>query len=159
MNTATGSTATENLFNPHTYFKNRQGLWVADSFTNRILSKVGQTPHRGNEGVTISILVRNMSDQGIIDELLGGMDEAHKHSFTLDQIAEKIDLQPNGEDGDLLNNGYANIFYVLVDGVLFAASVHWGSGAREWGVRGWRLSGDGSWDSGSRVFRNTTLKI
>ena len=160
MNTATvNAPATENLFESHVYFKTRQGLWVADSFNNRILSKVGQTPHRGNEGVTSSILVRNMSDQEIIDELLGGMEEARKHSFTLDQIATMLDLQSNGEDGDLLNNGYANIFYILVNEVLYALYVDWKSDNLNWRVSLWHLGENSRWRACGRVFHNTTLTI
>lgn len=150
----------ENLFNPHLYFKTRQGLWVSDSFINRILSGQKESmPYRGLEGVTSYMLERNMHDKNIIDELLGGMEEVRKHAFTLDQVAAIIDLQPNGKDGKLLNNGYTNIFYVLVNEVLFAVRVHWDSDYREWGVCGWRLGVGGRWYAGNQVFRNTTLAI
>lgn len=144
----------KNLFNPYTYFKTREGLWVSDAFTSRILPHVSPMPYRGCEGVTSQVLERNMSDTEIINELLGGMEETRKHASTLDQIAAMIDLQPNGEDGKLLNNGYANILYVLVNGVLFAVGVGWGSGSRGWSVRDWRLCEGGGWIAGSRVFRN-----
>lgn len=148
------------MFNPHTYYKTRDGLFVWDTFEKRILSKQPTAmPYRGLEGVANSTLSRNMSDQEIIDEILGGMDEARAHASTLDQIAEMIDLQPNGKDGKLLNNGYANIFYVLVDGVLLAVSVYWGSGYRKWNVRDWHLGENGKWNAVIQVFRNTTLVI
>lgn len=148
------------MFNPHTYFKTRDGLYAWDTFEKRILSGQKESmPYRGCEGMTSSILARNMTDQQIIDELLGGMEETCSHASTLDQIAAKIDLQPNGEDGELLNNGYANIFYVLVNGVLFAVDVVWFSDHREWHVNDWHLDEYGSWDAGGRVFRNTTLAV
>lgn len=66
-------------FNPHTYFSNRDGLYVYDSFEKCILSKSKKSmPHRGLEGVTDSMLARNMSDDEIIDEILGGT-EARFH--------------------------------------------------------------------------------
>ncbi|MHB1118038.1 MAG: hypothetical protein ACYCZ7_00705 [Minisyncoccota bacterium] len=149
-----------NPFIPNTYFKTREGLWVASSFNDRILSKVAPMPYRGLEGVTSSVLTRNMHDKEIIGELLGGMGEVRKHAFTLDQIAEMISLQSNGEDGKLTNNGYANIFYVLVGGVLFAGYANWNSdNNRKWNVSGWRLGEGGHWNAGNRVFRNTTLVI
>ncbi|MFZ2303184.1 MAG: hypothetical protein WAV98_00135 [Minisyncoccia bacterium] len=150
----------EKLFNPHTYFKTREGLYVWNTFEQRILSeqKVSM-PHRGLEGVTSHTLARNMTDTEIIDELLGGTEEVRKHASTLDQIATMIDLQPKGIDGELLNNGYANIFYVLVNGVLFAVSVGWRLGRRRWRVGAWHLGAYGNWDAGIRVFRNTTLVI
>lgn len=130
----------EKMFNPHTYFKTRGGLYIWGTFNEHILSmQDGPMQHRGYEGMTSVVLARNMSDQEIIDELLDGVDEVRAHAVTLDQIAAKIDLQPNGEAGDLMNNGYANIFYVLVKEVLFAVHVHWRSDNREWDVDGWHL--------------------
>lgn len=148
------------MFNPRTYFKNRDGLYVWDTFFERILSKQPTTmPYRGLEGVTSEMLQRNMYDKEIIDELLGGMEEVRKHAVTLDQIAAKIDLQPNGEDGELLNNGYANIFYVLDGDVLSAVNVDWLSDHCKWFVNAWPLDGGGYWYAGDQVFRNTTLVI
>lgn len=150
----------QKLFNPHAYFKTREGLWVSDEFANRILTKQPTTmPYRGLEGVTSNNLARNMTDTEIIDELLDGMEEVRKHASTLDQIATMIDLQPKGIDGELLNNGDANIFYVLVGGVLFAVLVYWDSDNRKWNVHGWPLVKRGDWLAGCRVFRNMTLVI
>ena len=147
------------MFNPRSLFKTCTGLWVSDSFTSRILPHVDPMPYRGHEGVTSSQLARNMYDKEIIDEMLGGMEEVRSHAFTLDQIAEMIGSQPNGEDGMLLNNGYANIFYVLVNGGLFVVCVDWISGYRLGYVVAWHLDGYGHWNAGNRVFRNTTLAI
>lgn len=152
----------ENLFYPAAYFKTRQGLWVLDSFEKCILAmQPAGIPQRGLDGVTSQMLQRKMSDKEIIDELLGGMEEAHKYAFTPDQIATVIDLQPNGEDGALLYNGCANIFYVLVMEVLFAFSVSWNSNSDylRWNVSAWSLGERPSWGTGYRVFRNTTLEI
>jgi hypothetical protein len=160
MNTVTANVpATESLFDPHAYFKTHNGLRGSDSFNYRILPNVAPMPYRGLEGVTSSVLARNMYDKGIIDELLGGMEEVHKHAFTLDQIAEIIGSQPNGEDGELMNDGYANIFYVLVNGVVVAVRVGWDWRGRHWSVRVWYLNENGDWRAGGRVFRNTTLTI
>lgn len=155
-----GGVSAVRMFNPHTYFKTREGLWVSDGFTSRVLVKQPTTmSYCGLDGATSHTLARSMADQQTIDEMLGGMDEVRSHAFTLDQIAAKIDIQPNGEDGELLNNGYANIFYVLVDGVLFAVYVSWDSDNRKWRVRGWHLGEYGKWYAGDRVFRNKTLVI
>lgn len=151
----------QEMFSPHAYFKTRPGLYVWNTFEEHILSEQKKSiPYRGLEGVKNSMLPRNMSDQEIIDEILGGMDELRKHSFTLDQIAAKIDLQPNGEDGELLNNGYANIFYVvLVNEGFFAVSVLWDSGDHEWNVDACPLDENGNWLAVRQVFRNMTLVI
>lgn len=149
-----------NLFYPHIYFKTRAGLYLCDGFGERVLSKQkASMSYRGCEGLTSFDFLRRMTDMEIIDGLLGGMDEVHAHAVTLDQVAEKIDLQPNGEAGELLNNGNANIFYVLVAEMLFAVRVGWHSGDREWHVSAWHLGEDGFWCAGGRVFRNMTLTV
>lgn len=147
-------------FNPHTYFKTRKGLVVSDKFINSILAKQPAVmQYRGLNGEAVYNLARSMPDYEIIIELLGGMEVARKHAYTLDQIAKKINLQPNGEDGVLLNNGIANIFYLLVDDVLCAVSVRWLSGDREWSVGDLHLGEEGSWLARHRVFRNMTLAV
>ena len=70
-----------------------------------------------------------------------------------------IDLQPNGEDGELLNNEYANIFYVLVNGVLVTINVRWDSDGRRWRVSDWSLGERCHWNADHRVFRKTTLVV
>lgn len=148
------------LFKPHSYFKNRKGFAVYRSFQNYILSKTGNTiPYRGLDGVTSYITQRQMSDTKTIDDLLGGMKEARKYSFTLDQIAAMIDFQSNGEDGNLLNNGSANIFYVLVNDILFAVGVTWDTLSHVWYMSAWHLDKNGLCSTSWRVFHNTTLTV
>lgn len=162
MNTAVRNVAKGGkFFNPHSYFKTRKGLYIGDTFRKRILSKQSESMYsRGCEGMKSFVLARIMSDQEIIDELLGGVDEAHAHAITLDQIAAKIDLQPNGEAGALINtHGRANLFYVLVDGVLFAVYVIWYSSAHMWSVSDWALSESGGWGAGLQIFCNMTLTL
>ncbi|MBI3634554.1 MAG: hypothetical protein HY228_02985 [Candidatus Yonathbacteria bacterium] len=148
----------EKFFDPNTYFKDRKDLWVLDSFTYRILPNFSPMPYRGLEGVTSKDLPRNMCDKEIVDWFLGGMEEVCEHSFSLDQIATMIDLQPNGKDGDLLNNGRVNIFYVLVGSVLFAVHVDWRLDNRSWYVDGLRFGENSGWVDSRRVFCNTMVR-
>jgi len=73
------------------------------------------------------------------------------HETTLAYIWELLKKQPNGEDGVLLQNSYANIFYVSgTDDILWAVSVYWI-------VDGWRVESEsigspGRWRVGIRVF-------
>jgi hypothetical protein len=67
-------------------------------------------------------------------------------------IADLITKQLGGKKGKLLNNGYANIFYVRVNGGVCCVFVSC-SGDREWGVGSHRVGGD-RWLAGRRVFRN-----
>ncbi|MCX6739374.1 MAG: hypothetical protein NT098_05010, partial [Candidatus Parcubacteria bacterium] len=65
-------------------------------------------------------------------------------------IADIISRQPKGESGTLLNNGYANLFYVQAGASVFVVYVCW-SGF-EWCVSAWLLDEDGQWSGGGRVF-------
>lgn len=152
------------MFDAQAFFMKRDGLRISHSFTQRILLKEGLIPRRGLIGVVGSMLNGNKQFScQIIDEFLGGMEEVCKHPFTLDQIAEKINLQACGEDGDLLNNGHSNIFFLLVSNHPFFISVHWRhSGAVEkvWIVNEWELNDHGFGASrNTRVFRNTILSV
>ncbi|MBP6975318.1 MAG: hypothetical protein KBB51_00650, partial [Candidatus Moranbacteria bacterium] len=70
----------------------------------------------------------------------------------LEDIAGLIEAQPGGKSGFLLNNGYANIFYVEgKNGEVFAVRVGWRSVDREWSVGGWGLGERGDWDAGRQV--------
>lgn len=94
-----------------------------------------------------NILRRASIDRLIFAEL--GKDKAE---ITLAQIYALMRGQKNGDDGILLNNGRANIFYVRdVNSVLRTVFVYWRSGA------GWRVNADlvdglCKWDDGCRVF-------
>lgn len=151
---------TGKLFDPRNYFKTHEGLWCSSDFTDRILAKQSPTmPCRGLDGVVSHNLAHKMIDRQVIRRILGGMDEVRSHAFTLDQIATMIDLQPNGEDGELSNNGSTNIFYVLMDRVLFAVGVNWALSVdrNKWKLRAWHLGENCNWGANSRVFRNTAL--
>jgi prepilin-type processing-associated H-X9-DG protein len=75
------------------------------------------------------------------------------HETFLSWLFEKIEAQADGREGELLVNGYANIFYV--DGrVVFA---HWRAG-RGWHVSARVVTYPDSWSVGRRVFsRNSVL--
>ncbi|MDP3899662.1 MAG: hypothetical protein Q8Q23_01130, partial [bacterium] len=93
-------------------------------------------------------LLRSSSDTLIIDEL-GGEGEAET---TLTELYALMVLQSNGEDGALLTNGCANIFYVGDDfsGVLRAVYVYWIGGV--WHVYTSPVVDPLGWDDGIRVF-------
>lgn len=140
------------------YFVNRPGLWVPNDFMSRITQAYPEAlVPRGLEGVESFDLTKGSSDKIILARPeMGGEENVRKHTFTPDQIAELIDLQPSGEAGKLLTNGCTNLFYVVgANGVLFVVHVNWLAGSRMWGVISWELFEHGNWDAGDRVFRNT----
>ncbi len=143
-------------FATSTYWKTdpEQKLCLSDEFAERIVRAYSNPiPHRELEGVTH--FQSESSDNKNIAKM-GGVEEVRKHAFTPDQIADLRDKQMNGEEGQLLTNGYLNLFYVIgKDGVLFVVSLRWRGVGREWFARAWRLGEFGNWDSDRRVFRNT----
>ncbi|MCK9344677.1 MAG: hypothetical protein M0P64_00945 [Candidatus Pacebacteria bacterium] len=134
------------------YFKTRPGLLVTDSFTNRILLKVSPLQLHSCERVIGKTLPRDMADTEIINEILGGVGKVHKYAPTLEHIKEMISLQWGGEDGELLNNGRTNIFYVLVGKVIFSLYVHRDLWRNKWDVDGWPLDKYARHGVGRRVF-------
>jgi len=139
--------------------------YVGDNFKTWFYGKVevqpnadetepGEGPYRtlGENGADKSVLCyytlnRSSVDGPIIKEL-GGED---KVKTTLFHIAALMLKQPNGKQGALLTNGYANIFYFhYINGVLRAVSVCWrGYG---WRVDAYSVECPGGWNAAYRVF-------
>lgn len=94
--------------------------FLGSNFKTHFLGKVEQ-PFSGGE-LKIHKLLKNSKDKPIIDELGG---EAKAETF-LSEIFSLIETQGNGQEGVLLTNGYANIFYIRdMNGVLWAVRCHW----------------------------------
>jgi hypothetical protein len=81
-------------------------------------------------------------------EAIGG---EMKAETTLTEIKHFTDKQANGEDGSLLTNGWANIFFVRdKNGVLCIVRVIWrGDG---WRVNAYPLDNPYRWSAGRQVF-------
>lgn len=118
------------------------------SFEEDFLSENGKTEEPLSEQkLRYGNLTKNSVDGPIIEELGG---EA-KAETTLTELHDLLKKQGNDEKGDLLVNGYANIFYIRnTEGVLRAVGLCWG-------VAGWRVDAGsverlGGWLAGYRVF-------
>lgn len=145
---------TEGFFNLHVWVGGK-GLYFHASFVARVLLTQNESvPYRGLDDLTSYTLPSNMSDWEVIDNVLGGMDEALKYPITFDQPAALIGLQPNGEDGQLLNNGYANVFHGAIDGKLFMFFITSDSGFQGWRVKDWQPSEKSRWSAGDKIFFN-----
>ncbi len=143
----------KNPFSLASYFRTRKGLYVYEPFAERILpfAKESDTADIGRCDYVDQ--PKDMSDTDIIKTYLSGMVEAKKNASTLAQLRTFLDNQWNGEEGSLLVNGYANIFYCLgEDGNLFAVNAALIGG--EWEVDGWGFDENGAWVAGNRIFRN-----
>ncbi|MDP2837877.1 MAG: hypothetical protein Q8O53_01190 [Candidatus Moranbacteria bacterium] len=129
------------------FYQTGTGLYVYDTFADRLDLSAKQTVDSAPERPYVaSLLKANAYDKDIRKEL------PDTHLSTLEDIAGLIETQPNGKSGFLLNNGWANIFYVEgKNGDVFAVDVDWRSGNREWYVRDWKLDEVGHWSAGYRV--------
>ncbi len=138
------------------FFFTRQGLYVWDSLKERIGSIYKEsTEYKSIDDLKPAFdLNRNMYDSEIIKEM-GGEEKVRENAVTMDQIEQLIKNQWEGKAGIMLNNGFANIFYVIgKNNQLFAVGVNWGSADQEWVVNGDRLDERGRWRRGARVFSN-----
>jgi len=109
-----------------TFFNKKSGVKMVrhgDNFTSWFTGKVEENPPEGT--LVPFTLERSAYDREIIADL-GGEEKAE---VTLTEVWRLMERQANGQEGALLNNGWANIFYVRdVNGVLRTVRVYWNGG-------------------------------
>lgn len=115
-----------------TFFTEAKNFFFGSNFKNWILSSITDSIPVYNGKHQKYTLPKSMNDTEIQNAT------GNKKPFTIPEffglIHSLIVKQLNGEDGELLNNGYANIFHVeLSDGTVVAVYVSWDSDDREWG--------------------------
>ena len=119
--------------------------FIGDNFQKWFLGKQ-EEPFVGST-VRYGMLTRRSVDTPIITEL-GGPEKAET---TLTELFFLMSKQPRKEEGTLLTNGYANIFYIKdVEGVLRAVSVRWRDDG--WRVHAYAVENPSEWREGSQVF-------
>jgi len=120
--------------------------WLGDNFKEHFLPKV-ETQIEGTE-VKISKLLEASLDPPIINAL-GGEEKAET---SLAHLYALLLLQPKGQKGKLLTNGYANIFYIRdAKGVLWAVRARWDDIYDYWHVEANPVSRPNAWNDGGRV--------
>lgn len=122
--------------------------YIGDNFKEWFLFGDGKTKELiGERTLCYAKLRKGSTDAPIIAELGG---EA-KAETTLAEIFDLMAKQANGEKGALLNNGWANIFYVCDQkGVLRAVDAYWrGVG---WRVVACSVECPSGWGDGGQVF-------
>jgi hypothetical protein len=130
---------------PGAYFQTRSGLYVYGDFRSGVVSKAGPVAIGTSYKLDAADLGQDASDEAIESAL--SKDHIFAESPVCAIIAQLIAKQANGEEGTLLNNGYANLFYTSS----FVVDVYWDSGRGEWRVDTWGR-GDRGWGAGHRVF-------
>lgn len=130
---------------PQAFYQTRTGLWVSDEFRSRILSRARSVKKLAATVGKSYDLAQEAYDRKITPKLPEG--HAFDESEVCARIAAMIQKQPKGEAGDLLNNGYANLFYVAG----CVVHVRWCADDWEWYVSVSELD-DGYWYVGPRVF-------
>lgn len=140
---------TSKAIDPKEFFQDRKGLYIWSDFKTRIVAKAKPMKAGMKYKISSSKLLKFAYDEDIEAEL------PKKHIFTESEvctlIAELISKQPDGQEGILLNTGYANIFYTPA----FVVRVGWSSGGEGWGVYAWER--DGHWSDRNRVFSPATV--
>lgn len=134
---------------PKEFFVDRKGLYVSSSFESYIIEKAEPTKKESSFEVSSFELLKSSSDE----KIEGSLPNDHLFSETdvCAIIASLIEKQPEGQEGTLLNNGYANLFYTFSHVV----GVFWSFVDGEWRVFAWRRGGRG-WVDGLRVFSPAT---
>lgn len=125
-------------------------LYFWDNFRSWILSAIPDSIPAFSTTLSSFTLTRNMYDRDILTEL------GNPTPFTVSEFAAimkgMLSKQPQGEPGDLLTDGYANIFYVkLDDGRVVAVLVHWYADYPEWNCYAHDFDND-RWSEGNQVF-------
>jgi hypothetical protein len=120
--------------------------WMND---NAHLLKGRTEPEVAETVVRVLRLLRPCVDGPII-AYLGGEQVV---TTTWGQMYEMMRRQGRGQEGDLLVNGSANIFYIPdIEGQLWAVYCSWDSGYRFWDVGAYPISNPYTWFAGCQVF-------
>ncbi len=150
----TATTPAIATFRAKEYFKDdRSGSvkigWIGDNFRKTFLAGDGMVEGAVAEAtLRIHKLVKRSVDGPILAELGEAVAET-----TLGQMYEMMKAQGQGQQGILLTNGYANIFYVRdSNNVLWAAGCRWNSGGGYWSVGAHPVSDPVTWGAGDQVF-------
>ncbi len=129
--------------------------YLGDNFTAWFLNGDGKTEDPISEQTLRYHKLWQSSVDGPIIAELGGVE---KSETTLSEMFSLMEKRGKGEDGVLLNNGYANIFYIKdLAGVLRSVRVSWYDGG--WDVSAFSVEFPSRCLGGRQVFsRNSVLE-
>ena len=124
--------------------------YLGDNLKENFLSKV-------EEAIAKTTLRYHRLRKDLYDkEILTNLGGKNKAETMLAEMFGLMEMQPNGESGTLLTNGYANIFYIKdVNGVLWAVSCYWDDDG--WYVNALSVESPSRWRGGNQVFSRNSL--
>lgn len=129
--------------------------YVWENFREWFLNGDGKTEGPTDEQTLSYAKLRKASVDAPIIAELGGEE---KSETTLSEMFSLMEKQGKGEAGVLLNNGYANIFYVRDSaGMLRAVGVRWYDGG--WDVFAYSVLDAGGWGDGDQVFSRNSVVL
>ncbi|MCB9815499.1 hypothetical protein H6785_02920 [Candidatus Nomurabacteria bacterium] len=143
------------LFNEAEFFQTNDDLWVDTDLEKYVGFET--RPSRHASALKCRPLTQNENEAQLFG--LPGSPEHIKtiteRAVDLGQIAGKIKAQAKGTEGELLNNGYANLFPVCgKDGSLRVVDVHWAAVDGRWFVYCNPFTPDFVWSAGRRMLSN-----
>ena len=124
--------------------------YLGDNFKEWFLKKT-EEPFAGS-----TVYGRKLNKGSVDGPILSELGGQEKDETTMAEIYAMMERQANGESGDLLNNGWANIFYVRdITGTLRAVGVHWHDDGCYVDARS--VEHPYEWRSGRQVFSRNSL--
>lgn len=124
--------------------------YIWGNFQKGILNKASDVIPAFKGTLKILKLTKNMNDSAILAEI--GAQNVFSISEALAILKSLTERQPNGELGDLLNNGYANFIYVrFSDNSIVPMLADWYSDFREWDLDACLFDGGLAWLEGRCV--------
>jgi len=130
-------------YDPNASLVTRQGVYARDGFIDRVCKQAAAGPIG-----ELTLPYGELEYDATIAKIVADSGREHTPLAACYAIDTMTRRQPNGELGDLANDGKANLFPIIGGPVVY---VHWHSGRREWFVRDWLLD-DYHWSRGYRAF-------
>lgn len=120
--------------------------YLGDNFKKYFLDKI-------EDGISATILAAHTLLKSSLDAPIRTELGEKREITTLAHLYELLKKQAKGEDGILLTNGYANIFYMVgIDGNFWAVGVIWDSFGGGWDVGANSVENPRRWRDGNQVF-------
>lgn len=139
-------------FSKKKFFGSKLGvkIFTGSNFDNWIIPELSETVPAFEGFVDSLELSKNMYNSEIRPKI--GEDDVRTPDEAVAILGSMVMKQPEGEAGDLIENGCGNLLYVrLKSGEVVAVSAYWCSDDRMWRFGAVRLDGNGGWSKGRRV--------